>query len=199
MEFIKKNKILFTVLILVILGMLSVLLFSANTPTVKTTDPLNNETNVSPKKQIKIVFDKSISNNTPEIVLMPEINTTLRANQNTLVITPRGDLLLDTQYFLRINDGRTKKELATITFKTKMAQGDSAEVFKAEEMQKNDYPLTPYYPPDNAPFYFTYSGPKKLKVFLKGNQQNAKAEFIKWVGSLGVNLSTHQVEYLTPP
>lgn len=69
---------------------------------------------------------------------------------------------------------------------------------EAEKSTKDFYPLAPFSPPNNASFHFIYTGELKMNVFLKGDKKAAQKEFEDFAASKGVDLTTHQITYVSP-
>lgn len=199
MELIKKNIKIFALFGLFVISLLILILTQATykSPVLKSVSPPNNSKNIPTNSIIIIDFEKDVEKYPIEVEFSPPLQTSKKVAQGKIELTPTENLQTNTTYIMIVKD--KKRTIYQASFTTVSPQGSPEDVKDAEKTQRNDYPLSIYSPPDNALFYFTYIGPKQLQVFLKGGQQNAKAEFIKWVNSLGINLSDQQVTYLTPP
>lgn len=82
---------------------------------------------------------------------------------------------------------------------TSFVEGGPEITNEAEKSTKDFYPLAPFSPSDNASFHFLYTGELKMDVFLKGNKITAQKEFEDFAASKGVDLSAHQINYVSSP
>jgi hypothetical protein len=201
MDLIKRNR-LFFILFLLIITFLLYLTFPvllSPVPKIKSISPQNNSTNVPGTTTITVAFEKTLKTGLIEVSLSPQINFQEKITDNVLEIKPVPFLIPGKTYTVAILDKTRNKELLRSTFQTLAPQGSSEAIKEVKKIQEEKYPLDPSLLPDTAPFYFTYTGPLKIKVFLKGNQTTAKQEFLNWVKSLGVDLSAHQIVFTSPP
>lgn len=198
MPLLKQNGLLFLLLLLVVTVLVSYYLSS---PSIKIKEiiPPDKSIDVPTDQVITITFAGDIQRNQIEVILFPQAQTREEIKQNTLSLLPQPSLNLATTYTVTIKDKKKNQEILKTIFDTVSPQGSPGVVEEAKKIQEENFPLASFSPPDSALFYFTYTGHRQLKVFLKGNQQPAKEEFLKWVKSLGIDLSGHQISFLSPP
>lgn len=201
MDLIKNNRYLFILLSSLVFVLMLYFFFSLlfSSPKIKKTYPENGSSNIPVSAVIKIEFDKKINKNLILVQISPSTNTQTTFTSNSLQTKPVQNLKYGTNYTVTVGDRLTNKDIAQFYFITIIPQGDSGTAHEIESATKEFYPLAPFSPPNNANFYFIYAGQLKMNVFLKGNKETAKKEFEDWAKSKGVDLSTHQIQYLTPP
>jgi len=105
-------------------------------------------------------------------------------------------LLYNTTYSIQIVDQPSKQMIGRWSFTTIKGQEDLQLREEIDKLQAVNYPLLPFSPPDSALFYFIYTGPRQIKVFLKGNTEIAQQEAITWIQSVNVDPATHQIEWI---
>lgn len=201
MHLIKKNIILFVLLFVLFVVLVFQAIFSILFPVVKIRAffPPNNSVDVPTTIYPRVVFEKTPKNNQIDISFYPKVVFNSKITNNQLEIMPKKSLKPGIDYVLEIKDKTRNKEIVKINFTTIKPQGSPNTPKELEKDLKENFPLAPYSPPDNAFFYFLYTNPQQIKVFLKGNQETAKEEFYSWVKSKGVDLSKHQINFVSPP
>lgn len=166
-------------------------------PSVIYTDPVNGSTRVPLSASLSIKFDRKVEIGLLDIRINPGVTLgTLLEEETLLVLKPNPAFSYNTLYTLTILDLETKKVLIRFSFTTIPPQGD-AQALRQEKTQKSEYPLAPYTPPDGAHFYFEYTGPLTVKVYLRGGSERAKKEFFDWVKGLKIDISGHKIEWVT--
>lgn len=164
-------------------------------PKVLSTLPLNQNREVAIDSQIEFTFDRPTKINDFKIELAPEFLYHFSVEGGKLVLKPENPLNFATVYTLKLTHLPTKKEVYQLTFQTIPPQGGYQAIAEIVEEQQEDYPLAPFSPPDNASFYFLYTSPKQIRVFLKADPAASQKAFFDWVASLGLDLSDHQIEW----
>lgn len=169
-------------------------------PEVISFSPLDGAVNISVDTRIEIAFRSKIESENLEIQIKPEVafQTSFEENQTLVVISPENLLAYGTAYQIRVSDKPSRQALADWRFTTIPGQEDPQLREEIDKFQTSRYPLLPFSPPNNASFYFIYSGPLQLKIFLKGNLGQTKQEALDWITSQGVSPTTHQIEWITP-
>lgn len=185
--------LLFFFLILTIIALYQKL--NPQPPKVLSTLPLNQSREVAINTQIEVVFDKTIKINDLKIELQPEFIYQFSSEKEKLILKPETPLNFDTLYTFKLTFLPVKKEIYQLSFQTLAPQGGYQAVEEIIKEQQEDYPLAPYSPPEGASFYFLYTGPKQIRVFLKRDSALAKKEFFDWADSLGIDLSDHFLEW----
>lgn len=170
------------------------------TPTVVSFSPPAGAIEVAPDSQIEIVFRSAVKIEELSFQVTPELafQVGFGENQSIIILAPEKPLTYQTTYNIRIIDQRSRQTIAQWSFSTAPGQGDPQLKEEIDEFQTSQYPLLPFSPPNNASFYFTYTGPLQLKVFLKGIVAAAKEETLQWIASIGVDPNSHQIEWVTP-
>lgn len=194
----RKKTFFFLVAPLITVVVLLALLITAPL-SVKEIFPPNGSIDVSASSSIIITLGAAVGEDRVEIIISPSVLVQKEIKQNIIILTPNPSFTIATNYSIVIKDKKKDGVIFQSSFKTVSAQGAPEVVEEARIIQQERYPLVSFSPPDSAPFYFVYDAPKELRVFLKGNQQQAKEEFFKWAESVNVNLSTHQISFVTPP
>ncbi len=169
-------------------------------PAIVSFSPPAGATEVAPNSQVEIVFRSAVKIEELSFQITPELafQVGFGENQSIIILAPEKLLTYQTTYSVRILDQRSRQTIAQWSFNTAPGQGDPQLREEIDDFQTNQYPLLPFSPPNNASFYFIYTGPLQLKIFLKGNVGQAKQEALDWITSQGVNPTTHQVEWITP-
>ena len=201
MESLKKNRTIFILLTFLVLLLIIQFVFNLifGSPKVISSIPPDSATNVPLKQTFVLEFEKSFNKNILEIRFVPSVIFETSFKDKSLEITPKTGFSLQTKYTLVLKDKRKNKDFFKTDFTTIQSQSSPEVSENAKNITKKSYPLAPFSPPDNANFYFLYTGPLKMNVYLKGNQESAKKEFEDWVKSKGIDLTTHKIQYLTPP
>lgn len=201
MNILTKNRRLFVVLFFIVFLLLIQFFFSSlfSLPKIKSVFPADNAINISPKQTVTILFEKNINQDLLKVKIKPSTPINISFNKNQLVISPKNYFNSGTKYSLILSAVRNGKDYFQTSFTTVFPQGDSGSSLEAQKITKEEYPLAPFSPPDTARFYYTYAGPLKITVYLVGDQTVAKKEFLDFAKEKGVDLSTHQIQYLTPP
>lgn len=197
---INKNsvfKLLFFLVFLLFSYFLINLVFAP--PKIISVSPLSGSIGVSAKPTVVVEFSGPPNVNLLSFNFTPGFVFALQKSGNSVYLSPQKSLEFQTAYNLTVKNRVTQKIIFSSFFTTFAPEGGPQIPQEAESIVKNDYPLYLYRPDNNASFYFSYDGPKKLKVFLKGNKNSAQKEFEDWAKSKGVDLATHQIQYLSPP
>ncbi len=186
--------VLFT-LILLLVGFTLFQKLKPQPPEILSTQPINQSREVPIDTQIEFKFDRPIKINDFKIEINPEFLYHFSIETDKLILKPENPLNFATVYTLKLTHLPTKKEISQLTFQTLKPQGSYEAVEEIQKEQEEDYPLAPFSPPDNASFYFFYTGPKQIRVFLKADPTSSQKEFLDWAASLGIDLSDHQIEW----
>lgn len=201
MPLIKKNLFLFLGLLAVVFFLFLYWLASSffALPSVKMVIPPSDSTNIPLNQKIVVFFDKKPNPQDLLFSFSPAVDYSLFPIENTIEIAPLSLLPLESKVTLKIKGRRNKQLVLQVSFQTIKGEGSSGLYKEAKKAVQEEYPLSPFSPPDTAPFYFIYTAPLSLDVFLTGEKETAKKMFVSWVREKGIDLSKHQIKYLTPP
>lgn len=191
----KKIIIILTVLFIILTLFTLFQKLKPQPPKILSTLPSQQSREVSLDAQIEFTFDKPFKINDFKIEINPEFLYHFSVEVDKLILKPENPLNFSTVYSLKLTHLPTKKEISQLTFQTIEPQGSSQVVEEIQKEQQEDYPLAPYSPPDNASFYFFYTGPKQIRVFLKADPTPSQKAFFDWVNSLNLDLSNHNIEW----
>lgn len=197
--FLFRKKSLFIIIVPLITLIILLAFLLASPLSVKEISPPNGSVDISASSSIIVAFGAKVKEDQVEIVISPYVEFQKEIKQNIIILNPKPSFTIATNYNIIIKDKEKNKAIFQSTFKTVSAQGAAEVVEEARKIQQERYPLVSFSPPDSALFYFVYDAPKELRVFLKGNQQQAKVEFFKWAESVNVDLSAHLINFVTPP
>jgi len=169
-------------------------------PEIVSFSPLDNSVEIAPNTQIEVAFHSAVKTEDLSFQITPEavFQTMLSKDRLTVIFAPEELLFYNTTYSIQIVDRPSKQVLSRWFFTTIKGQGDSQLREEIDELQAVNYPLSPFSPPDNSLFYFIYTGPRQIKVFLKGDAETAQQEAINWIQSKEIDPATHQIEWVTP-
>lgn len=169
-------------------------------PMVVSLLPLAGASNVHPDTKIEISFEETVNLHDFSFQMEPSFSfqKVLSDDQRQIILNPERLLRYDTLYIVKVIDLPSNQTLANWSFTTRPGQDDPEMRREIDELQQEEYPLLPFTPPDDASFYFLYTGPRQLKVFLKGDAAAAKQEVLEWISSKGVDPASHQIEYVIP-
>jgi len=201
MNNIKNNRLIFIALVVLVLAFFGFFLFNLlfPVPKIKSLSPQNGSAGIAINTVVAVDFEKNISSDRINVVVSPVVQYYKKASGKVLEVIFSENLKFSTSYSAVIKDKISGQELGKTVFTTIQPQGSPDAVNEANKALKDDYPLALFKPDNNANYYFVYTGPKKLRVFLKGNKSSSQKEFEEWVKSKEVNISAHQIEYLSPP
>lgn len=200
MKDLLKNKFIVLLLLLVfLLGVFYVINLITAPPQITNTEPKNGSGNIPVSQKISLNFNKPVSKNSFEMVVNPLFDYQIKTEGNTMRILPATSLKNSTNYQIVLKERFFKKTVLDLRFTTVLAQGSPETVAEGETLTKNYYPLAPLSPPDNSRFYFKYVDRLTLNVYLLGDKKTSQKEFEDWAKEKGVSLSTHQIQYLSPP
>lgn len=187
----------FLVFIIIVLVGQKFLLRTA-APKVVSVVPADRASNVSIASPILLFFDKPIEEKNLNVSLLPEeeLDLSLSPEKINLTAKPRQPLKFSTSYTLRVVYLPSKKIILTSSFTTGGAQGSPEVIEENKKIQQEKYPLAPFSPPSGAHFYFVYTGPLKIKVYLGTNPEESKKEFFDWLKTKGIDPTSHQIEWI---
>lgn len=195
------HKKLFILLALLTLGLFlfTLFLWINKSPEVESISPLAGSANIPLDQKIIVVFKSAPAPDSIITAFSPEASLDLSMTGNTLTLSPQKDFSLDTVYTLSLKNAKTQKVFFQSSFRTLPPQGSAKTIEESEKAVKNYYPLAPFDPPDKSGYYFIYTDRLKITVYLLSKDPSLKKNFEDWAKSKGVDLSAHQIQYLSPP
>jgi len=200
MRIFKTHKRIFFLLMFVVLGLivLSVVSSFYKDPEVVSIFPAAGTVNVPLDQKIVIVLKKNPTPSAIAVAASPNTPLDTNVSDNTLTASPPSGFSSNTVYTVSLKNTKTQKVFFQSSFRTIPPQGSPKIIEDAQNALKDYYPLAPFDPPEKSGFYFVYTDRLKITVYFLKKDTGLKKVFEDFAAGKGVDLTTHQITYISP-
>ncbi|MEI6690760.1 MAG: Ig-like domain-containing protein [bacterium] len=169
-------------------------------PKLTSANPTNGQIEVDLNSDVILTFNKKVQPTNFEFRSTPEETfIASKDNSNTVTLSHTKSFYQATQYAVDVY--YNKQKISTISFTTQQSQSNPRDLQKIQEGVDRDYPLADKLPFTTPTYQVVYISALTLQVELYDetlDQPKITKEINNWIGSEGVDPSTHTLVFKLP-